>query len=85
MTITHDALDFTIQGPQDVGPHCAETPPGYGNSLYRIPHPPKDMLKHVDYEARMVGKGRFAAYRNAYYFCDISEILLQIVVVVLTV
>ena len=43
------------------------------------------MLKHVDYEARMVGKGRFAAYRNAYYFCDISEILLQIVVVVLTV
>ena len=55
MTIKHDALDLTIQGPP--GP----TPPNlYGTSLHRDPQgwptPTLDKFKLLHYEARVVGK-----------------------------
>ena len=45
VTITHDALDLTVQGPVgpgpspplDVGPHCTGTPSSHGTSLYKEP------------------------------------------------
>ena len=42
VTITHDALDFTIQGPSPASPGVA--PPQPGTSLYREPPPPGQTL-----------------------------------------
>ena len=41
VTITHDALALTVQGPpspQDMGPHCTRTPPPRGPFMDMGPH-----------------------------------------------
>ena len=57
MTITHDTLDVTIQGPPvRVPPQHIQTCSAW-TSLYREPSAPlPDMFKHLHYEARTVGK-----------------------------
>ena len=39
IVFSHVCVGLLTGGSQDMGPHCTETPPGYGTSLYRIPPP----------------------------------------------
>ena len=54
VTITHDALDLTIQGPP------SPSPAGHGASLYMEPPAPaptpRDMFKLVHFETCAIGK-----------------------------